>query len=308
MDRGNNSLHIPVLVHEVVEGLAIAPDDIVLDCTVGSGGHSAALCQHLGPTGRLIGLDKDMDALRRATERLTPCPYPHALVQEDFRHLDQVLETLGITAVSKILFDLGMSSNQLEQSGRGFSFQRDEPLLMTFDDTVPAGALTAQHIVNTWREAALAEVLFSYGEERWARRIARTIVRARTQKVIATTGDLVAVIKQAVPSGRRDRRLHPATRTFQALRMAVNDELGALRAGLEHGFARLAPGGRMAVIAFHSLEDRIVKQFFRTMQAQQSATILTKKPLTPTLPEMRDNPRARSAKLRLLQRHETSMS
>ena len=303
MDRSNDSLHIPVLVHEVVEGLAVAPDDIILDCTVGGGGHSAALCQHLGPMGRLIGLDKDADALHRATERLTQCPCPHTLVQEDFRSLDQVLDELKITSVSKILLDLGMSSYQLEQSGRGFSFQRDEPLLMTFDNTVPTGTLTARHIVNTWRETALAELLFSYGEERWARRIARTIVRARTQKAIATTGELVAVIEQAISPGRRDRRLHPATRTFQALRMAVNDELDALRAGLEHGFARLAPGGRMAVIAFHSLEDRIVKQFFRTMQAQQGATILTKKPLTPSLPEIRNNPRARSAKLRLLHKH-----
>lgn len=303
MDRSSDSLHIPVLVHEVVEGLAVAPDDIILDCTVGGGGHSAALCQHLGPMGRLIGLDKDADALHRATERLTQCPCPHTLVQEDFRFLDQVLDALKIMSVSKILLDLGMSSHQLEQSGRGFSFQRDEPLLMTFDNTVPTGALTARHIVNTWRETALAELLFSYGEERWARRIARTIVRARTQKAIATTGELVAVIEQAISPGRRDRRLHPATRTFQALRMAVNDELDALRAGLEHGFARLAPGGRMAVIAFHSLEDRIVKQFFRTMQAQQGATILTKKPLTPSLPEIRNNPRARSAKLRLLHKH-----
>jgi 16S rRNA (cytosine1402-N4)-methyltransferase len=296
-------MHIPVLLDQVVDGLAIAAGDIALDGTVGSGGHSAAICQRLETTGRLIGLDKDAEALRQAAERLAHCPCQYTLIQADFRHLHHVLDKLGVARVSKILFDLGMSSNQLERSGRGFSFQTDEPLLMTFCNTVTAGELTAQQIVNTWREAALADLIFSYSEERWARRIAHAIVQARARQPLVTTGQLVAVIEQAVPYGRRSRHLHPATKTFQALRMAVNDELGALRDGLENGFARLAPAGRMAVIAFHSLEDRMVKRFFRDMQTQQRATILTKKPITPDAQELRANPRSRSAKLRLLCKH-----
>ena len=296
-------MHIPVLLDEVVEGLAIVADDILLDCTVGGGGHSAALCACLGPAGRLIGLDKDADALRRTAERLAHCPCQHVLMQSDYRHVDRVLAAMGVPQVSKILFDLGMSSEQLDGSGRGFSFQRDEPLLMTLANAVAGGELTARHIVNTWREPALADLIFSYGEERWARRIARAIVRTRMQKPINTTGELVAVVDQAVPRGRHGGRIHPATRTFQALRIAVNDELGALRDGLAKGFTHLAPGGRMAVIAFHSLEDRIVKQFFKTVQAQHEASILTKKPLTPGERERRENARSRSAKLRILLKH-----
>jgi 16S rRNA (cytosine1402-N4)-methyltransferase len=290
-------MHIPILLAEIMDGLTIAPDDIVLDCTVGSGGHSEAICQRLGTAGRFIGLDKDADALHRVAERLKQYPCQHILVQADFRHLDRVLDKVGMARVSKILFDLGVSSDQLECSGRGFSFQRDEPLLMTFNARGACG-LTARQIVNTWREAALADLFFSYGEERWARRIARAIVRARTRKPIETTKELVAVIEQAI--SRRGRHIHPATRTFQALRIAVNDELGALRDGLMNGFARLTPAGRMAVIAFHSLEDRMVKQFFKDMQVQCGATILTKKPLTPSDQERCENPRSRSAKLRLL--------
>lgn len=299
-------MHIPVLVAEVLEGLALAPDDTVLDCTVGSGGHSVAICQRLEAKGRLIGLDKDAAALERAAAHLAEAPGRHRLILADFRHLDRVLAELEVPRVSKILFDLGFSSDQLESSGRGFSFQQDEPLLMTLQHPIGAGALTARQIVNTWREDALADLIFSYGEERWARRIARAIVRARTAQPIQTTRHLVAVVAQAVP--HRGRHLHPATRTFQALRIAVNDELEALREGLAKGFACLAPGGRMAVIAFHSLEDRIVKHFFKEKHQQQTATLLTKKPLTPGPAELRSNPRARSAKLRLLCRSTTGNS
>jgi 16S rRNA (cytosine1402-N4)-methyltransferase len=291
-------MHTPVLVTELVDGLAIMPDDVVLDCTVGAGGHSTAIGQRLGKIGHLIGLDQDTDALDRTAVRLAACLERYTLRQANFRNLDQVLDEMGVGQVSKMLFDLGMSSDQLEDSGRGFSFQRDEPLLMTFGNTPTTYALTARQIINTWCEKALADLLFTYGGERWARRIARAIVRARAREAITTTRALVTVIAQAVP--HHDRRLHPATRTFQALRMAVNDELEALRHGLEKGFARLASGGRMAVIAFHSLEDRMVKQFFKTMQVQQRATVLTKKPITPGAVEIQANPRARSAKLRLL--------
>lgn len=296
-------MHIAVLLDEVVEGLAVAPDDVVLDGTVGSGGHSAALCQRLGPAGRLIGLDKDAAALRQTAERLQACPCQWTLLQADFRHLDHVLDEAGLAHVSKILFDLGLSTYQLEHSGRGFSFQRDEPLLMTFRDTLTTGELTARHIVNEWTEAALADVIFAYGEERWARRIARGIVQTRARRPIETTRELAAVVEHAVHRTRHGQRIHPATRTFQALRVAVNDELEALRDGLAKGLARLAPGGRMAVIAFHSLEDRMVKRFFIEAQRQQQAAILTKKPLVPGARERQENPRCRSAKLRLLLKH-----
>jgi 16S rRNA (cytosine1402-N4)-methyltransferase len=293
-------MHIPVLVDEVIEGLAIAAHDVVLDCTVGGAGHSVVLCQRLGPAGRLIGLDKDAAALRQAAQRLTALPCPYTLIQADFRHLDRVLDEVGVTSVSKILLDLGLSSDQLEHSGRGFSFQRDEPLLMTFRDAITAHELTAWQIVNAWSETELAELIFAYGEERWARRIARAIVQARTQRPIDTTHALVAVIKQGVRQARRGQKIHPATRTFQALRMAVNDELEALREGLAKGFARLTPGGRLAVISFHSLEDRTVKLFFKNAQIQQSASLYTKKPLMPSERERQENPRSRSAKLRIL--------
>src|SRR5919109_1023155 len=274
-------MHIPVLVDEVVEGLAIAAHDVVLDCTVGGAGHSVVLCQRLGAAGRFIGLDKDAAALRQAAQRLMALPCQVTLLQADFRHLERALDEVDVTSVSKILLDLGLSSDQLEHSGRGFSFQRDEPLLMTFQDTVTAHDLTAWQIVNTWSEAALTELIFSYGEERWARRIARTIVRARAQRPIDTTRALVTVIEQGVRQGRHGQKIHPATRTFQALRMAVNDELGALQEGLAKGFARLTPGGRMAVISFHSLEGRTVKLFFKNAQMQHSAALYTKKPIMP---------------------------
>jgi 16S rRNA (cytosine1402-N4)-methyltransferase len=287
-------------VDEVVEGLAIAAHDVVLDCTVGGAGHSAALCQRLGPLGRFIGLDKDAAALRQAAQRLTGLPCLSTLLQADFRHLDRVLDEVGVTNVSKILLDLGLSSDQLEHSGRGFSFQRDEPLLMTFRDTIAAHELTAWQSVNAWSEAELAELIFSYGEERWARRIARAIVRARARQSIDTTRALVTVVVQGVRQGRRGQKMHPATRTFQALRMAVNDELAALREGLAKGFARLTPGGRMAVISFHSLEDRTVKLFFKNAQGQHNAALYTKKPIMPGARERQENPRSRSAKLRIL--------
>ena len=177
---------------------------------------------------------------------------------------------------------------------------------MTLNHPGTGGELTARHIVNTWRESALAELIFSYGEERWARRIARAIIHTRVRQPINTTGQLVAVIEQVVRRSRHGGRIHPATRTFQALRIAVNDELGALRDGLTKGFACLTPGGRMAVIAFHSLEDRIVKQFFKDMQAQHGAIILTKKPLTPAAGERQENMRSRSAKLRMLRKRDTT--
>jgi 16S rRNA (cytosine1402-N4)-methyltransferase len=291
-----------VLLEEAVNGLAIQADDIVLDCTVGGGGHSRELCRRLGEKGRLLGIDRDAGALLRAEEaiRKTGCRY--SLVHEDFRNLDLVLDRFKVREVTKILFDLGMSSDQLERSGRGFSLRKNEPLLMTLSDTVSPNDLTAREIVNKWDRERLCRILREYGEERFARRIASAIVERRSRERIDTTEQLVSIIREATPRWYQKRRIHYATKTFQALRMAVNDEIGALREGLAKGFGRLARGGRIAVISFHSIEDRVVKLFFRDKSQKKTAAIVTKKPIVPRESEVQRNPRSRSAKLRILEK------
>ena len=295
-------MHIPVLLDEVLEGLAIEPDDVVLDCTVGGGGHSEAICRKLGKQATLLGIDADAETLGLVAERLKETECRVLLAEENFRNLDTVLIKLQIPLVSKILFDLGMSSRQLDDSGRGFSFRSNEPLVMTFSSARKDGTLTAADIVNEWSEETLAVILKGYGEERFARRIAQAIVRERTKRPIATTGDLVAIVERAVPAGYRRGRLHPATKTFQALRIAVNDELEALKEGLAKGFDHLEHGGRIAVISFHSLEDRIVKRFFKAQTELKEGRSITKRPITPGKREQQLNPRSRSAKLRILQK------
>jgi len=227
------------------------------------------------------------------------------LIKENFRHLDHVLDSIGIAQVNRILLDLGLSSDQFETSGRGFSFKKDEPLLMTFGKNAE---LTARHIVNTWDEANIADIIYGYGEEKYSRKIAAGIIAARAEKLIETTSDLVAIIERSTPARYHHGKIHPATRTFQALRITVNDEINVLREGLVKGWERLAPGGRMAIISFHSIEDRIVKHFYKAKAAEvkeggeSSAKILTKKPITPSEQEIAENPRSRSAKLRILEK------
>ena len=295
-------MHIPVLLDEVLEGLALETADVVLDCTIGGGGHSEAICRKLGKQGKLIGIDADAETLGSVAERLKDSGCTVLLAEENFRNLDTVLAKLQIPFVTKILFDLGMSSRELDDSGRGFSFRNNEPLIMTFAAHKKEGTLTAADIVNEWSEETLTTIVKGYGEERFASRIAHGIIVWRTESPLATTGDLVAVIEAAVPGWYRHRRTHYAAKTFQALRVAVNDELEALKEGLQKSFEHLEHNGRIAVISFHSLEDRIVKRFFKERRDAHEAHIITKRPLTPRKKEQQENPRSRSAKLRILQK------
>jgi 16S rRNA (cytosine1402-N4)-methyltransferase len=284
-----------VLVDEVAFVLRPRGGGWVIDATVGMGGHAEAILSTSEASVSLLGLDVDPDALARAAARLAPFGDRVALARSSFRDLGQAAASHGLAQARSILLDLGVSSWQLEASGRGFSFQRDEPLDMRLD---PSAAETAASLVNHLTEAELARVIFEYGEEPHARRIARAIVRRRP---LTRTGELVAAVRGAVPRAAWPRRLHVATRTFQALRMAVNDEPGALRAALAQAPALLASGGRLGVISFHSGEDRIVKQTFRALEPAGYAE-LEPSPRQPTDDEVRANPRSRSAKLRVLER------
>jgi len=259
------------------------------------GGHAEAMLSGATEDVRLLGLDRDPEALRRAGTRLAPFGDRVRLTQASFRDLTDVAAAHDVASARAILLDLGISSYQLDESGRGFTFQDDQPLDMRMD---PERGDTAAALLNRWPEEELARILFEYGEEIHARRIARTIVRRRP---LATTGDLVAAVRAAVPRKAWPRRLHVATKTFQAVRMAVNDETGALRHALPHAAALLDAGSRLGVISFHSGEDRIVKQTFRGLESAGYAE-LEPSPLTPGDDEVRANPRARSAKLRVLER------
>lgn len=295
--------HTPVLLHETIQGLGAQPGDIVLDGTVGGGGHAKQLCKAIAPAGTLVILDEDAHALARARERLEGCGATIKVFQKNFRLLSEALYAAGVPHVDRILFDLGVSSFQLDEEGRGFSFRRDEPLQMTLCDTMVPSMLTAQEIVNEWEEEHLADIIFGYGQERYSRTIAASICRARAIAPITTTFALVDAIRQGVPARYANGRgIHFATRTFQALRIAVNDELGALAEGLSEGWKHLAPAGRIAVISFHSLEDRIVKRFFKEREQEGVARIHTKKPIEAGEEERKENPRARSAKLRIAEK------
>lgn len=291
--------HTSVLLHEAIGGLEIQPGDIIVDGTLGSGGHSEEIAKRFGSDIRIIGIDIDEEAIRRSKEKLESYPAKFDFVQGNFRNIDAILDSLGLVKVNKILLDIGLSSNQFEESGRGFSFRKDEPLRMTFKANPAEEETTADMIVNEWSRETIEIIIRGYGEERYARRIAEGIAEARKAKPIKTTNELVDVILKSTPRAYHHGRIHPATRTFQALRIAVNDELKALEEGIRKGFDRLAPGGRMAVISFHSLEDRIVKNYFRD-QAKEGGILITKKPIVPGDGEIEKNPRSRSAKLRIL--------
>ena len=293
----SDARHEPVLLDEVVSLLAPARGGTFVDCTTGLGGHSSALLEN-GAT-RLIALDRDEDALRAAAERLAPFGDRVELVHSDYREIGSVLQQRGIDAVDGILADLGVSSMQLDQEGRGFSFRRDEPLDMRMDRSQGP---TAADLLADVDETDLANVIFQYGEERHSRRVARAIVRAREAAPLQSTGALADVVRRAVPT-RGYQRIDPATRTFQALRIWVNRELEGLDTFLGDAARRLLAGARFAVITFHSLEDRIVKHTFRALAAAGDAwQVLTRKPVVPGDEEVARNPRARSAKLRAIER------
>jgi 16S rRNA (cytosine1402-N4)-methyltransferase len=295
-------IHRSVLLHEVCEGLVCKPGDVFVDGTLGNGGHTLALAEKYGPSVKIVGIDMDADALARSKERLSSLPNGITYVLGSFRHIDEHMTALGITSVNQILLDIGLSSNQLEESGRGFAFRLDEPLDMSFKKERGEGEYNAFDIVNNWDEDSLRTIIRSYGEERFAGRIARRIVRTRGLSPIVTTTDLVNVILASTPYAYHRGKIHPATRTFQALRITVNDELYALTEGLEKSFNLLAPGGRLAIISFHSLEDRIVKDQFKVYEVAHRGVRITKKPIIATADEMHENPRSRSAKLRIIEK------
>lgn len=312
------SIHKTVLLNETIESLNLSGKAVVLDSTFGGGGHSKEILERY-PDVKIIAFDQDKSAWEKAKDKFKGLEKRISFINKNFRNLNG-------EKVNAIIFDLGLSSDQLENSGRGFSFMKDEPLLMTMKEPArnashnDAGGnpseymLTAFDIVNSWSEKSLADIIYGYGEERFSRRIAKGIVDARKKNRIKTTFDLVKIIEGSVPSIYKRQRIHFATKTFQALRIAVNDELGTLKIGLEKGFEILKKGGRMSVISFHSLEDRVVKKFFkekvrpesdsdtRSEKKEGEAILINKKPITATKEEININPRSRSAKLRILEK------
>ena len=307
--------HKPVLLEECLQALAIRPDGCYLDGTLGRAGHSLEILRRL-TTGRLVGIDRDMAAIGAAGERLADFQDRVTLVHGNFRDLGRILQETGTGPLDGMLFDLGVSSPQLDEARRGFSYMQDAPLDMRMDESE---ALSAADIVNTWSQEELRRVLYEYGEERDAPRIAQAIVRWRGDRPIETTGELVEVIRSAMPAAALREKQHPAKRSFQALRIAVNGELEALPPMLAAAADGLKPGGRLAVITFHSLEDRIVKQTLRELATgctcppqfpvcvcgkKPRLKLITRKPVTPGPEELAENPRARSAKLRVAERTE----
>ena len=305
--------HVSVLLPECIDSLNIRPEGVYVDGTLGMGGHSEEIAKRL-TTGKLIGIDRDETAIRRAGERLRPYGDRVQLVHGNFRDTAEILDDLGIEAVDGMLFDLGVSSPQLDESERGFSYMHDAPLDMRMDET---DNLNAWFIVNRWPEEKLRRILYDYGEERCAPRIAAAIVRERERREIRTTLQFVEVIRSAMPAAALREKQHPAKRTFQAIRIAVNDELEAVRAMMATAPDKLRPGGRIAVISFHSLEDRIVKTGIAarengctcprefpvcTCGFVQTLRSVTRKPILPSPEELEANPRSRSAKLRVAER------
>jgi len=305
--------HVTVLRDETVQQILTDPSGVYVDCTLGGAGHSRLLLEKLNVNGRVVGFDQDDLAIRYAQELFAE-DQRMTTVKSNFEQLENSLAELGMLPVQGILYDLGVSSPQLDEAERGFSYMQDAPLDMRMDKTRP---LSARQLVNEWSEDSLAEVIWKYGEEKWAKRIAKYIVQFRQETPIERTGALVDAIKAAVPAGARREGPHPAKRTFQALRIAVNDELGVLDRTLDQAIRCLSPGGRVAVITFHSLEDRIVKQRMQSWlgkctcppsfpvcrcEARAIARLVTRKPILPSVEEVERNPRARSAKLRVAEK------
>lgn len=301
MNNDNDPLvefsHIPVMVEEVMGYLRPLSGQTILDCTVGNGGHASKIMKCIGPGGLLIGVDKDREILQIAKQNLTKVGSFFKLYQANYSDFDEVLRLAGVDKVNGVLLDLGVSSLQFDRAERGFSFSKEGLLDMRMDQS---DGITARELIQRSDEEELAEILKKYGEERWSRRIARAIVLAEKKGGITSTSQLARVVESVVPRGKM--RVHPATRVFQALRIAVNNELESLKAFLDviHGY--MAVGGRIVVISFHSLEDRIVKDAFRERAHQRIFTLLTKKPLIPNDDEIVKNIRCRSAKLRAAER------
>lgn len=304
--------HISVLLNECIDNLNIRPDGIYVDGTMGGGGHSLEIAKRL-TTGRLICIDQDPNAHEAAGKRLAEYKDRITFVRDNFGNIANILDSLGIEKIDGMLLDIGVSSHQLDEAERGFSYQQDALLDMRMNPDRP---FSAYDVVNGYDEDELDRVIFTYGEERWARRIAQFIVKEREAKPIETTGELVDIIKKAVPKGARKDGPHPAKRTFQAIRIEVNGELEVLQRAIDDVAARLAVGGRLCIITFHSLEDRIVKEAFRKQEnpcicppqfpvcvcgKKPLGRVITRKPILPSKEELEENPRSRSAKLRVLE-------
>lgn len=306
--------HTTVLLKETVDGLNIRPDGIYVDCTLGGAGHSEYLVSQLSDEGRLICFDQDQIAIDNAKERLAPYLDRVTFVHSNFRYIQQELNALGITKVDGILYDLGVSSPQLDVAERGFSYHQDAPLDMRMDQTAP---LTAFHVVNEWDFNDLVRIFYRYGEEKFSKQIARKIEEARAKKPVETTGELVELIKEGIPAAARRKGGHPAKRVFQAIRIAVNDELGAAEDSLQQALELIDIGGRVSVITFHSLEDRLCKTLFKEKSSlpdlppglpiipehlKPDFKLVTRKPILPSDEELAENNRSRSAKLRIIER------
>ncbi len=293
-------VHTPVLRDEVLRFLDPKDNENFVDATCGSCGHTALILERNGPHGKVLAIDKDPDQLVNCQERLKGYLDRVILANDNFANLEKIVQKHNFRPVHGILMDLGLSSWHLEKSGKGFSFQRDEPLNMAYGNT---NDLTAYKIVNTWRQEDLQKIFKDYGQERFASPIAKAIVQARQKKPIERTGELAKIIERAIPSYfRHKKKIHPATLTFQAIRIAVNQELENISQALPKALECLETGGRLAIISFHSLEDRLVKNFFRETEKNNLAKILTKKPVRATAQEIALNPRARSAKLRAIKK------
>jgi len=319
------SIHKTVLLKETIDGLNLNQKEaLVLDCTFGGGGHSKEILEKY-PNVKIIAFDQDKTAWDKAKSKFKGLEKRIYFINANFKDLNIIQDfsekdfgkyALGAIGqgthfsqnpfpknlIDGIIFDLGLSSDQLENSGRGFTFMKDEPLLMTMKENPSDEDLTAKDIVNSWEEKNLADIIYGYGEERFSRKIAKNIVEARKKEEIKTTFDLVKIIENSVPASYRRGRLHFATKTFQALRIAVNDELGVLQSGLGKGLEALRSGGRMSVISFHSLEDRIVKKFFKLSKDERKINLINKKPIIASKEELKSNNRSRSAKLRILEK------
>jgi 16S rRNA (cytosine1402-N4)-methyltransferase len=292
--------HIPVLLHETLEILAPEAGQIIVDCNLNRAGHSIEIAKLLGEDGTIIGIDLDVNALNEAREVLSKLSaHPHIyLMHDNFKNLDVILSDIGISSVDAILFDLGLSSQELDTSGRGFTFQKDEPLFMTYQSEIVPETLTAKDVLNLWGEETLADIIYAYGGERNSRKIAKEIVTYRKEKDFETTFDLVESIKRATPARFQSGKTHFATKTFQAIRIVVNDEMETLKEALKKAFAALNPNGKLVVITFHSLEDKIVKEFFKELYVENKIVYTNKKPIVPGRDEIKSNPRSRSSKLR----------
>ncbi len=288
------TIHVPVLLHESIDGLNIKKGDVVIDATFGGGGHSGEILNRFKDNIRLIAFDRDEGAVKQGKEKFPVLEIEHA----NYTEISNILEKKEITHINAALFDLGTSVDQLKSSGRGFTFEKDEPLEMTMGKN----DFNAKDIVNLWSQESLETIIRSYGEERFAKRISHAIVEYRDKKTIETTHELVEIIKKATPTFYHFKKIHPATRTFQALRIAVNDEIEGIKKGLEGVFSILASGGRIAVISFHSLEDREVKRYFRLLEDEGVAVRITKKPIIPSEKEIQENKKSRSAKLRIIEK------